>query len=91
MQSSGNLTFVEKIRYSESNAIEQASIDVMDAGVASASPRRLGIEIIRLPLPPIIRGPMFAFDCIVGGLIVASTVFVLFVPSSPKVTLSDIA
>jgi hypothetical protein len=34
---------------------------------------------------------MFAFNCIAGGLIVASTVFALLVPSSPKVTLSDIA
>jgi hypothetical protein len=34
---------------------------------------------------------MFTFDCIAGGLIVASTVLALLVPSSPEVTLSDIA
>jgi hypothetical protein len=30
---SGNLTFVEKIPYSESNAIEQASIELVGASV----------------------------------------------------------
>ena len=34
---------------------------------------------------------MFTFACIAGGLIVASTVFALLVPSGPEVTLSDIA
>ncbi len=34
---------------------------------------------------------MFAFACIAGGLIVACTVFALFVPAGPEVTLSDIA
>ena len=34
---------------------------------------------------------MFAFACIAGGLIVACTLFALFVPSGPEVTLSDIA
>jgi hypothetical protein len=34
---------------------------------------------------------MFTFACIAGGLIVASTVFALIVPSGPEVTLSDIA
>jgi hypothetical protein len=34
---------------------------------------------------------MFTFDFIAGGLIVASTVFALLVPSSPEVNLSDIA
>jgi hypothetical protein len=47
--------------------------------------------MIRLLLSPIIGGPMFIFACIVGGLIVASTVFALFVASGPEVTLSDIA
>jgi hypothetical protein len=31
------------------------------------------------------------FACIAGGLIVASTVFALLVPSGPQVTLSDVA
>ena len=31
---------------------------------------------------------MFAFACIAGGLIVACTVFALFVPAGPEVTLS---
>jgi hypothetical protein len=34
---------------------------------------------------------MFIVACIVGGLIVASTIFALFVASGPEVTLSDIA
>jgi hypothetical protein len=34
---------------------------------------------------------MFAFACIIGGLIVACTVFALIIPLGPKVTLSDIA
>jgi hypothetical protein len=34
---------------------------------------------------------MFTFACIAGGLIIASTVFALLVPSGPVVTLSDIA
>jgi hypothetical protein len=34
---------------------------------------------------------MFTFACIAGGLILASTVFALLVPSGPNVTLSDIA
>jgi hypothetical protein len=34
---------------------------------------------------------MFTFACIAGGLIIASTVFALIVPSGPEVTLSDIA
>jgi hypothetical protein len=34
---------------------------------------------------------MFAFACIAGGFIVASTVFALLVPAGPNVTLSDIA
>jgi hypothetical protein len=47
--------------------------------------------MICLPLPPVIRGPMFAFACIAGGLIVACTVFALLAPSGPEVSLSDIA
>lgn len=42
-------------------------------------------------IPQIIRGLMLIFASIVGGLVVASTVFALLVPSGPKVTLSDIA
>jgi hypothetical protein len=34
---------------------------------------------------------MFTFACIAGGFIVASSVFALFGPSGPKVSLSDIA
>ena len=34
---------------------------------------------------------MFTFACIAGGLIVASTVFALLLPSGPEVTLSDLA
>jgi len=34
---------------------------------------------------------MFTFACIAGGFIVASSVFALFVPSGPEVSLSDIA
>ncbi len=34
---------------------------------------------------------MFTFACIASGLIIASTVFALIVPSGPAVTLSDIA
>jgi hypothetical protein len=34
---------------------------------------------------------MLIFASIVGGLVVASTVVALLVPSGPKVTLSDIA
>ena len=34
---------------------------------------------------------MVLFACIAGGLIVASTVFALLVPSGPQVTLSDVA
>ena len=32
---------------------------------------------------------MFTLDCVVGGLIVASTIFALFGPSGPDVTLPD--
>jgi hypothetical protein len=48
-------------------------------------------SVICLALPPIIRGAMFVFACIAGGLIVGCTVFALLVPSGPEVTLSDIA
>ena len=34
---------------------------------------------------------MFIFAYVVGGLVVASTVFALLVPSGPDVNLSDIA
>jgi hypothetical protein len=34
---------------------------------------------------------VFTFACIAGGLIIASTVFALLVPSGPVVTLSDVA
>jgi hypothetical protein len=34
---------------------------------------------------------MFIFSCIAGGLVFASTVFALLVPSGPNVTLSDVA
>jgi len=34
---------------------------------------------------------MLIFASIVGGLVVASTVFALLIPSGPTVTLSDIA
>jgi hypothetical protein len=34
---------------------------------------------------------MFIFSCIAGGLILASTVFALLVPSGPNVSLSDVA
>jgi hypothetical protein len=44
-----------------------------------------------LPLPQIAGGPMLVFACIVGGLIVASTVFALLISSGPEVTLTDIA
>jgi hypothetical protein len=39
----------------------------------------------------ILRGPMFIFVCIAGGLILASTVLALLVSSGSRVTLSDIA
>lgn len=42
-------------------------------------------------LAVVIRGPMFTFAYIAGGLIIACTVFALVVPSGPEVTLSDIA
>src|ERR1700677_2928592 len=64
---------------------------MMGASVASGSATRPALEVICLLLPPIIRGPMFAFACIAGGFIVACTVFALLVPSGPEVTLSDIA
>jgi hypothetical protein len=62
---------------------------VMDAGVVSGSVATL--SVIHFALSPIIRGPMFAFACIAGGLIVVCSVFALLVPSGPEVTLSDIA
>ena len=64
---------------------------VMGASVASGSATRAVLGIVCLALPPIVRGPMFAFARIAGGLIVACTVFALLVPLGPEVTLSDIA
>jgi hypothetical protein len=67
------------------------NVEVPGASVGSGAPTKVGLEIICLQLPPIIGGPMLTFACIVGGLIIASTVFALLVPSGPAVTLSDIA
>lgn len=59
--------------------------------VDSGSPTKVGRDTFCLPSPPILRGSMFTFACIAGGLILACTVFALLVPSGPVVTLSDIA
>jgi hypothetical protein len=67
------------------------SVEVLGASLGSGSPTKVGLEIVCLPLPPIIGGPMLIFAFIAGGLIIACTVFALFVPSGPVVTLSDIA
>jgi hypothetical protein len=67
------------------------SVKAISAIVDSGSPTKVGLEIFCLPLPPIRGGFMFTFACIAGGLIIASTVFALLVPSGPVVTLSDIA
>jgi hypothetical protein len=67
------------------------SVEAISAIVDSGSPTKVGLEIFCLPLPPIVGGSMFTFACIAGGLIIASTVFALIVPSGPEVTLSDIA
>jgi hypothetical protein len=66
-------------------------VEAIRAIVDSGSPTKVGLEIFCLPLPPILGGSMFTFACIAGGLIIASTVFALIVPSGPEVTLSDIA
>jgi hypothetical protein len=67
------------------------SVEVVGTSVGSGSPAKLRLEMVYLTLPQIIGGPMVIFACVVGGLIVASTVFALLVPSGPAVTLSDIA
>ncbi len=66
------------------------SVEVLGASLGSGSPK-VGLEVVCLPLPPIIGGPVVTFAFIVGGLIIACTVFALLVPSGPVVTLSDIA
>jgi hypothetical protein len=67
------------------------SVEVVGTRAGSGSPAKVGLEMVCLTLPQIIGAPMVIFACIVGGLIVASTVFALLVPSGPAVTLSDIA
>jgi hypothetical protein len=65
---------------------------VIGARVGSGFKTKAGLGIIRQFLSPINGGLMFIVACIVvGGLIVASTVFALFVASGPEVTLSHIA
>jgi hypothetical protein len=64
---------------------------VIGARVGSGFETKAGLGMIGLLLSRIIGGPMLIVACIVGGLIVASTVFALFVASGPEVTLSDIA
>ena len=66
------------------------SVEVLGASLGSGSPK-VGLEVVCLPLPPIIGGPVVTFAFIVGGLIIVCTVFALLVPSGPVVTLSDIA
>jgi hypothetical protein len=66
-------------------------IRAIRAIVDYGSPTKVGLEVFSLPSPPILRGSMFTFTCIAGGLIIACTVFALLVPSGPVVTLSDIA
>ena len=67
------------------------NVDVIGASFGSSSPTRIGAEMICLPLSPPTGGPMFTLDCVVGGLIVASTIFALFGPSGPDVTPADIS
>jgi hypothetical protein len=67
------------------------TVEVLGVSLSSGSPTKVGLEIVCLPLPPIIGGPMLIFAFIAGGLIIACTVFALFVPSGPVVTLSEIA
>jgi hypothetical protein len=67
------------------------TVEGVGTSVGSGSPTKVGLEMVCLPLPQTIGGPVVIFACIVGGLIVASTVLALLVPSGPAVTLSDIA